>query len=189
MYCDFAPHQKKSSIKKTSVLKSSHEIAQLKGSKPGRKVHFADLKYVDDVDDYIHNEEMSYSKASKCQPRKSRSPASSQDYLARKDGLDVNSIIGSKRRRAQQSLDKSHDEDGQSLFKTEYRRESSTEAEPEPKRKKLVHGAEVSETVEARSPKKFKSALPPGLRGTMDRAAEEKYNSMINLLFGTSKKY
>jgi len=46
--------------------------------------------------------------------------------------------------------------------------------------------------IDARSPKKehkIKSALPPGLKGTMDRAAEEKYNNMINLLFGSSRKF
>lgn len=132
---------------------------------------------------------MNYSKVTKCQPKKSRPAASSQDDLARKDGLDKNSIIGSKRRRTE----KSYDEDGQSLFKSEYskvERSSSSEVEPEPKRKKLVH-VEEEPKVEIKSPKeqKFKSVLPPGLKGTMNREAESKYNSMIASLFGGSGRY
>jgi len=33
-------------------------------------VHFADLEFVDDVDDYIRIEEMNYSKVTKCKPKK-----------------------------------------------------------------------------------------------------------------------
>lgn len=138
---------------------------------------------MDDVDDYIRTEELNYSKVTKCKPKKSRPPVASQDDLARKDGLDKSCIIGSKRRR---SHDATHDEDG-----PECRRDkSSPENEPESKRKKLSHAPEINEA-DARSPKKehkFKSALPPGLKGTMDRAAEDKYNSMINLLFGPSSR-
>jgi hypothetical protein len=66
MVVDFAaPSQpKRSIIKKESAIRPSHEIEQAKAKKEGkalaRKVHFADLQFIDDVDDYIRNEEKSY---------------------------------------------------------------------------------------------------------------------------------
>lgn len=64
----------KSIIKKESAYKEEHEkISKLKkqensahaGKKLIRKVQFADLSFVDDVDDYMRNEEMNYHKVTR----------------------------------------------------------------------------------------------------------------------------
>lgn len=92
-----APTSYRSIIKKESTLKSSHEIEQAKIKKqqaklqkPTRKVQFADLILVDDVDDYMRNEESNYHKVTKIdRPRKHKRPSSDEDRsLSKKDGLD-----------------------------------------------------------------------------------------------------
>jgi hypothetical protein len=103
----------KSIIKKHSVIKASHEIAEQaqKGIKSTRKVQFEDLMFVDDVDEYIRTEEKGYTKVSKLNMPKKRKNLSGEDLdLAKKDGLDAGSIL-TKRRRSERSPDEegSHD--------------------------------------------------------------------------------
>lgn len=97
----------RSIIKKESTLKLSSEIElnnskrrEQKYQKPNRKVQFADLLLVSDVDEYIKNEEQGYRKVTKNnRKQKTHSSQDSTDQdLARKDGLDKNSILGKRRR-------------------------------------------------------------------------------------------
>ena len=97
----------RSIIKKESTLKLSSEIElsnsksrEQKYQKPNRKVQFADLLLVSDVDEYIKNEEKGYRKVTKNnRKQKTHSSQDSTDQdLARKDGLDKNSILGKRRR-------------------------------------------------------------------------------------------
>ena len=149
--------------------------------------------FVDDVDEYIRAEETRYQKVSKLNmPKKPKNPNMSREELdlAKKDGLDANSIL-SKRRRSEKSPDKEEHESRTQNRKTE--RSSSSDAEPEFKRKKLLQIVDLTESPvkPAKTEKidaKFKSALPEQLKGSMNREAENKYNAMIAQIFGSAKR-
>lgn len=69
-----------------------------------KKVQFEDLLYVEDIDEHIRNEEMNYSKVSKLAPKKKKH--TSDDSLAKADGLDRSQIL-EKRRRSDKLSDES----------------------------------------------------------------------------------
>lgn len=181
----------RSIIKKQSAIKPSHEILSQskKGRESVRKVQFEDLMYVDDVDEYIRAEEKSYHKVTK-KNVKPKNVSSAELDLAKKDGLDQNSIL-TKRRRSEM---RSEEEDSETRVR-KHERSSSSEAEPEPKRKKHMHIIEIDdepkpakiEKTDKNEPK-IKHSMPEQLKGTMAPEAEQKYHAMIASLFGPSKR-
>lgn len=56
---------KRSIIKKESTIKSSDQLNEAIRVTRNRKVQFADLQFVDDIDTYIRDEERSYTKVTK----------------------------------------------------------------------------------------------------------------------------